>query len=69
MVLHVFHKRWLLCREFLEHSSHGSGTDSKMLSEGVAGHAFLLRATQLQYRLQIIVGRFRGVRSVFSRRH
>jgi hypothetical protein len=50
MVLHVFHQRWLLCRELLQHSSHRSSTDTEMLSEGVAGHRVLLRAAQLQYR-------------------
>ena len=69
VVLHVFHKRWLLCRELLEHSSDGSGTDAKTLSKGVAGHPFLLRAAQLQYRFQVIVGRFRAVRSMHSRWH
>jgi len=69
VVLHVSHKRWLLCRELLEHSSHGSSTDTKTLSKGVAGHLFLLRAAQFQYRFQVIVGRFRGVRSMRSRWH
>jgi hypothetical protein len=41
VVLLVFHKRRLLCRELLEHSGDGSGTDAKMLSKGVAGHPFL----------------------------
>ncbi len=63
VVLFVFHKRRLLCRELLQHSSYGSGTDTEMLSEGVAGHPFLFRAAQLQYRFQIVVYRFRGVGS------
>jgi hypothetical protein len=50
VVLLVFHKRWLLCRELLEHSSDGSGTDTKMPGKGVAGHPFLFGAAQLQYR-------------------
>jgi len=69
VVLLVFHKRWLLCRELLEHSGYGSGTDTKTLSKGVAGHPFLLGAAQFQYRFQIIVHRFRGARSVNSRWH
>ena len=41
VVLLVFHKRWLLCRELLQHSGDGSGTDAEMVGEGVAGHPFL----------------------------
>jgi hypothetical protein len=40
-----------------------------MMSECVAGHPFLFRAAQLQYRFQIVVYRFRGVGSVYSRWH
>ena len=43
-VLFVLHKRRLLRRELLEHSSDGSRTDTKMLSKGVAGYPLLFRA-------------------------
>lgn len=69
MVFHVFHKRWFLCGELLQHAGYRSGADTKMLGKGVAGHPFLLRAAQLQYRFQVIVGRFRGARSMYSRVH
>src|SRR5207245_1881229 len=69
VVLFVFHERRLLCRELLQHSSHGGSTDTEMMSEGVAGHAFLSRTAQLQYRFQIVVYRFRGVGSMYSRWH
>src|SRR6202022_3536171 len=58
VMLLVFHKRWLLRRQLLEHSCDGSGTNAKMLREGVAGHSFLFSAAQLQYRFQIVVYRF-----------
>jgi hypothetical protein len=38
-----------------------------MLSQGVAGHPFPFGAAQLQYRFQIVVYRFRSVRSMSSR--
>jgi hypothetical protein len=50
VVLLVFHKRRLLYREFLEHTSHGSSTDTKMMSEGVAGHLYLGGTSKLEYR-------------------
>jgi len=68
-VLFVFHKWWLLCRELLEHTSNRSSTDTEMLGESVTGHLFLFGAAQFQYRFQIIVYRFRGVRSMDSRWH
>ena len=69
VVLLVFHKRRLLCRELLQHSSHGGSTDTEMMGEGVAGHSFLFRAAQLQYSFQIVVYRFCGVGPVYSRWH
>jgi len=66
-VLLVFHKRWLLCRELLEHSSNGGSTDAKMQSKSVASHPFLFSTAQLQYRFQIVVYRLRGVTSMCSR--
>jgi hypothetical protein len=69
VVLLVFHKRWLLRRQLLEHSCDGSGTNAKMLSEGVAGHSLLFGPAQLQYRFQIVVYGFRGVSAVDSRYH
>ena len=69
MMLFVLHKRGLLRSELLQHSSYGSGTDTEMMREGVAGHAFLLRAAQLQYRFEIVVHRFSSVRSMGSRGH
>ena len=67
VMLFVLHKGWFLCSELLQHSSHGSSTDTEMLREGVAGHAFPFRPGQLQYRFQIVVYGFRGVRSMHSR--
>jgi hypothetical protein len=64
VMLFVFHKWRLLRRQLLEHSSDGSSADTKMLSQSVAGHPFLRGTAQLQYRFQIVVYRFRGVRSV-----
>ena len=64
VMLFVFHEGRLLRRELLQHSGDGSGADTEMLSEGVAGHPFLFGAAQLQDRFQIVVYRFRGVRSV-----
>ncbi len=64
VVLFVFHEGRLLCRELLKHSGHRSGTDTKMLGESVTGHLLLFGAAQIQYRFQIVVYRFRGVRSV-----
>lgn len=69
VVLFVFYKRRLLRRELLEHASNGCGTDTEMLREGVAGHPFLFRPGQFQYRFQIVVYRFRVVRPMASRRH
>ena len=69
VVLFVFHKRRLLCGEFLEHSGHGSSTHTEMLGERVTGHPLLFGAAQFQYRFQIVVYRFRSVRSVASRWH
>ena len=69
VVLFVFHKRRLLRRELLEHSGDGSRTDTEMLRESVAGHPFLFGAAQFQDRFQIIVDRFRVVRSMCSRWH
>jgi len=69
MVLFVLHKRWLLSSELLQHSSHGSSTDTEMMGKSVAGHPFLLRAAQLQYRFQVVIYRFRGIPSMFSRSH
>jgi hypothetical protein len=63
-VLFVFHKRRLLRRELLKHSSYGSCTHTEMVGEGVAGHAVLFGATQLQDRFQVVVYRFRGVWSM-----
>ena len=40
-----------------------------MLSEGVAGHAFLFRPGQLQYRFQIVVYGFRIVWPMVSGWH
>src|SRR5439155_7960846 len=57
VVLFVFDERRLLSRELLQHSSHGGSTDTEMMSQGVAGHPFLFRAAQLQYRFQIVVYR------------
>lgn len=68
-MLFVFHKGWLLRGELLEHARHRSSADTEMMSEGVAGHPFLFRAAQFQYRFQIVVYRFRGVRSRLSRWH
>ena len=34
----VIHGRWLLRRQFLQHSRHGSGTNAQMLSECIAGY-------------------------------
>ena len=34
VVLLVFHKRWLLCRQLLEHPSDRSSADAKMQSQG-----------------------------------
>src|SRR5271165_3303526 len=62
VMLFIFHQGWLLCSELLQHSSYGSGTDIKMTSEGIAGNPSLFRAAQLQYRFQVVVHRFRGVR-------
>src|SRR5260370_16172070 len=67
VVLLVLHKRRLLCRQLLEHSSDGSRTDPKMLSDGVAGHSFLFGAAQLQYRFQIVVYPFGVVGASRSR--
>jgi hypothetical protein len=39
------------------------------MSQGVAGRLFPFRATQLQYRFQIVVYGFRSVRSMRSRSH
>ncbi len=64
VMLLIFHKRRLLCRELLEHSSDGGSTDTKVLSKGVAGYQVLRRATKLEYRFQIVVYRFRSVGSV-----
>jgi len=50
VVLLIFHKRRLSCRELLEHSSDGSSTDTKMVSKGVTGHPLRFWAAQLQYR-------------------
>ena len=69
VVLFVFHQGRLLCRQLLEHSSDGSGTDTKMPGKGVAGRPFLRGAAELEYRLQIIVCRLRVVGSRFSRGH
>ena len=69
VVLFVFHKRRLLCSELLEHSGHGSSTDTKMLGERVTSHPLLFGAAQFQYRFQIVVYGFRGVRSMGSRWH
>jgi hypothetical protein len=40
-----------------------------MPGEGVAGHLFLFRAAQLQDGFQIVIYRFRGVWSMWSRWH
>jgi hypothetical protein len=40
-----------------------------MMSQGVAGHQFLVRATQLQDRFQIVVYGFRGGRYAKSSYH
>jgi hypothetical protein len=40
-VLFVFHKRGLLRRELLEHSSYGRRTDIEMLGQRVAGDTLL----------------------------
>jgi hypothetical protein len=40
-----------------------------MPGEGVAGHPLLFRAAQLQYGFQIVIYRFRGIRSMNSRWH
>ena len=69
VMLFVPHKGWLLCSQLLEHSSYGSSTDTEMMREGVAGHPLLFRAAQLQYRFQVVVYRFRAVRSMGSRYH
>ncbi len=69
MMLFVLHEGGLLRRQLLQHSSYGSGTDAQMMSQGVAGHALLFGAAQFQYRLQIIVYGFRGIRAVCSRGH
>ena len=69
VMLFVFHKGWLLCGELLEHSCHRSSTDTEMLGESVTGHLFLFGAAQFQYRFQIVVYRFRGVRSMMFRCH
>lgn len=69
VVLFVSHKRRLLCSEFLQHSRHRRSTDTEVLDESVTGHLFLFGAAQFQYRFQIVVYRFRGVRSMFSRWH
>ena len=68
-MLFVLHRGGLLCSELLQHSSYGCSTDTEMMSEGVAGHTFLFRAAQLQYRFQIVVYRFRGVRPMCFRGH
>ncbi len=47
VVLFVFHERWLLRGELLEHSRHRSSTDTEMLGESVTGHLFLFGAAQL----------------------
>ena len=69
VMLFVFYKRPLLRRELLEHSSDGCGTDTEILREGVAGHPFLFRPSQFQYRFQIVVYGLRGVRPMCSRFH
>jgi len=69
MVLFVFHERRLLRSELLEHSRHGRSSDTEMLGESVTGYPFRFGTTQFQNRLQIVIYRFRGVRSVVSRRH
>ena len=69
VVLFVFHKWRLLCGQLLQHSGDGSGTDTKMPGQGVAGRRFLFGAAQLQYRLQIIVYRLRVVGPAGSRWH
>jgi hypothetical protein len=69
VMLFILHKGWLLCRELLEHSSDGSSTYTEMLSEGVAADPLLFSAAQFQYRFQIVVYGFRGVRPMYSRWH
>ena len=69
VVLFVFHKWRLLCGELLKHASDGSGTDTEMPGQGVAGRRFLFGAAQLQHRLQIIVYRLRVVGPASSRWH
>ena len=64
VVLLISHKRRFLCCKLLEHFSNGSSTDTKMLSKGVAGHPFLFRAAQLEYRFQIVIYRLCRIRSV-----
>ena len=69
VVLLVFDGWRLLCGELLKHSSNGSGTDTKMPGQGVAGRRFPFGAAQFQYRLQIIVYRLRVVGPARSRWH
>ncbi len=69
MMLLVFHKRGLLRRELLKHPGDGCRAHAKMKSQSVAGDTFFFDASDFVDSFEIIVYRFRSVRTVDSRYH
>ena len=66
MVLFVFHKRWPLAGEFLQHPGDGSRADIQMTGQGIAGYPLFFRTAQFEDRFEIVVDGFgRGRRRGF----